>query len=61
MTIPTWPPREAVAAELVLRDIPMPADTHFGDQISGGWVSPGLMLREVRCPCERRKGVWRWW
>jgi len=20
----------------------------------------GLMLREVRCSCERRKGVWRW-
>lgn len=60
MTIPILPAREAADAELVLRVIPMPADTHLGDRISGGWVPPGLMLREVRRPCERRKGVWCW-
>ena len=31
-------PPECPAAELVLRLIPMPSDTHLGDQIAGGWM-----------------------
>jgi acyl-CoA thioesterase YciA len=37
-TIPTTTAGDAAAPELVLRVIPMPADTHLGDQVAGSWL-----------------------
>ncbi|XAH22944.1 hotdog domain-containing protein [Xylophilus sp. GW821-FHT01B05] len=35
---PTATAGDAAAPELVLRVIPMPSDTHLGDQVAGSWL-----------------------
>lgn len=38
MAAPSHRNASELDAELVLRVIPMPADTHLGDQVGGGWM-----------------------
>lgn len=43
-------------AELVLRLIPMPSDTHLGDQVSGGWMLAKLDAAGSVLPMRAARG-----
>lgn len=56
MTTPAQSLLDHTAAELVLRVMPMPADTHLGDQIAGGWVLAKLDAAGSVLPLRAARG-----
>jgi acyl-CoA thioesterase YciA len=53
---PSFPGRTEPDAELVLRLIPMPSDTHLGDQVSGGWMLAKLDAAGSVLPMRAARG-----